>query len=133
MSNLFTIYMFTGNAHRGDIATNVTRVEYEDWLHRLSDDPKAELYVHKHKTDSIYGSGRVAVDICWRTLLISYGNLFLKPSDKALFSMMPNFSVTWAGVRKLYNMPMLCKSYRKYVETKVSIQIYNQIKEKQVN
>jgi hypothetical protein len=112
--------LFTGNAHRGDIATNVTRMEFDDWLLRLTSETDAELYVHKHKTDSLYGAGRVTVANCWRPLLMQFANLFSQPHDTALFPMMPNFSVTWASVRKVHCMPMLCKSYRKYVETKVS-------------
>ncbi len=115
------MFLNLGNAHQSDIATNVTVGEFEDWCSELSANPQLELKIHKHKTADVYGAGRVDMS-SMKELFLVYGRARIAryPADRdsPLFYNMPNFSVSWAKVRKS-NVDVKCSDYRKFVETKV--------------
>ena len=120
--NEIVSFLNLGNAHRSDIATNVTVREFEEWLVGLAENPDLELKVHKHKTADVYGAGRVDMR-SMKDLFLAYGQARMTScpeKDEPLFYNMPNFSVSWAKVRKSV-VDVKCSDYRKFVETRVNM------------
>ena len=115
---------YDGNAHRPDVATNVTIKEFVEWSRNPD---KNELLVHKHKTASIYGPARVATNST-KDILMKYGcsrQESTESVDDNLLDFQNGFGSAFYQYKKQFPslQSVTNTSYRSYIETNSKIHL----------